>query len=43
MLTLHDIGFPAPSALLARYGLRLLHVDDGAEIPGSYWGDPKRA
>ena len=39
MLTLADIGFDAPAALLARYGLRLVRVDDGAPIPGSYWGE----
>ena len=41
MLTLRDIGFDAPSALLARYGLRLLRVDDDAPIPGSFWGEPE--
>jgi hypothetical protein len=41
MLTLADIGFTAPAALLARYGLRLLRVDGGAPIPGSYWGEPE--
>jgi hypothetical protein len=39
VLTLADIGFDAPRALLARFGLALHHVDDGAAIPGSYWGD----
>ena len=39
MLTLADIGFDAPAALLARYGLQLSHVADGEPIPGSYWGD----
>lgn len=41
MLTLADIGFTAPAALLASYGLRLQHVADGAPIPGSYWGEPE--
>jgi len=41
VLTLADIGFEAPSALLARYGLRLVAVADGADIPGSYWGNPE--
>jgi hypothetical protein len=41
VLTLADIGFEAPSALLARYGLRLVAVGDGADIPGSYWGNPE--
>ena len=25
--------------VLARYGLRLEHVDAGATVPGSYWGE----
>jgi hypothetical protein len=39
MLTLSDIGFDAPAALLARYGLQLVRVADGEPIPGSYWGE----
>jgi hypothetical protein len=39
MLTLATHGFAAPRALLARYGLQLAEVPDGAPIPGSYWGD----
>ena len=39
MLTLADIGWDAPRALLARYGLALDIVEDGVAIPGSYWGD----
>lgn len=31
----------AAVALLARYGLQLHRVDDGAAIPGSYWGEPE--
>ncbi|HVI57273.1 MAG TPA: hypothetical protein VM619_00155 [Luteimonas sp.] len=38
-MRLRDIGFADPSALLARHGLRLERVADGAPIPGSYWGD----
>ncbi|MFL6588230.1 MAG: hypothetical protein ACJ8GV_15285 [Luteimonas sp.] len=41
VLCLADIGFDAPAALLARYGLTLHHVPDGAPIPGSYWGAPE--
>jgi len=41
MLTLAHIGFAAPTALLARYGLQLQRVADGAPIPGSYWGEPE--
>jgi len=39
MLRLADIGFAAPAALLARYGLALAPVPDGDAIPGSYWGE----
>lgn len=39
MLTLADIGFEAPGRLLARYGLALSRVDEGAPIPGSFWGE----
>lgn len=39
VLRLADLGEAAPAALLARYGLALQRVDDGAPIPGSYWGD----
>lgn len=41
VLCLADIGFDAPAALLARYGLTLRRVTDGAPIPGSYWGAPE--
>lgn len=39
VLRLCDIGFDAPRALLAGYGLRLHRVPDGTPIPGSFWGD----
>ena len=39
MLTLADIDFDAVASLLARYGLVLARVPDGAPIPGSYWGE----
>ena len=39
MLRLAELGFDAPAALLARHGLALQRVDDGAPIPGSFWGD----
>jgi hypothetical protein len=41
VLTLADIGLHSPSALLGRYGLKLVAVADGADIPGSYWGNPE--
>ncbi|HEV7122627.1 MAG TPA: hypothetical protein VGN24_04280 [Rhodanobacter sp.] len=34
-----DIGFDAPSALLARFGLQLRRVGARAPIPGSFWGE----
>ena len=41
ILTLADIGFEPAAALLDGYGLRLVEVADGADIPGSYWGNPE--
>lgn len=41
ILRLRDIDFDDAAALLAGYGLRLLRIDDGAPIPGSYWGEPE--
>lgn len=34
-----QIGFNAPTALLARFGLQLRRVAHGEPIPGSFWGD----
>ena len=39
VLTLSDIGFEAPRALLARYRLELVQVENGQPIPGSFWGE----
>jgi hypothetical protein len=39
VLRLSDIGYLAPTALLARHGLALRRVAAGEPIPGSYWGD----
>ena len=41
MLLLRDIAIEDLRALLARYGLSLVLVDDAEEIPGSYWGAPE--
>jgi hypothetical protein len=41
VLTLGDIGFEAPARLLGAHGLQLVRVADGADIPGSYWGNPE--
>jgi hypothetical protein len=41
VLRLADIGFEAVAVLLARHGLALQRVADGAPIPGSYWGEPE--
>jgi hypothetical protein len=39
VLTLADIDFDAARELLARHALGLVRIDDGAPIPGSYWGE----
>jgi hypothetical protein len=39
VLRLVHIGYDAPRALLAGYGLQLEAVADGIPIPGSYWGE----
>lgn len=39
VLRLAGVGFAAPAALLARFGLTLVRVPDGEPIPGSYWGE----
>src|SRR5512140_290681 len=41
VLVVADIDRAAAAALLARHGLHLEHVADGAAIPGSYWGEPE--
>ena len=39
MATVADVGWGAPAALLARFGLELVEVEPGEAIPGSFWGD----
>ena len=41
VVRLADIGFDAPTVLLARHGLELVRVEDCAPIPGSFWGEPE--
>jgi hypothetical protein len=41
VLHIADIGFEACTALLAQHALQLVRVEDGAAIPGSYWGEPE--
>ena len=41
MLILRDIAFADATALLARHDIALERVEDGAPIPGSYWGAPE--
>jgi hypothetical protein len=41
VLTLAGIAFDDAATLLARFGLALERVADGAPIPGSYWGEPE--
>ena len=38
-MRLADIGFDAPTALLAGFGLSLQRVESTQPIPGSFWGD----
>ena len=39
VVTIEDIGWAAPRALLARFGLELVDIGPGEAIPGSFWGD----
>jgi hypothetical protein len=41
VLRVADIDLEAARALLASHDLRLEHVADGQDIPGSYWGAPE--
>jgi len=41
MLRVADIDRHAARALLRRFNLELIDVDDGEPIPGSYWGEPE--
>jgi hypothetical protein len=41
VLTCNDISLESLSALLARFGLSLERVADGAPIPGSWFGEPE--
>lgn len=41
MLQCDAQNFESLAQLLARYGLCLAPVADGAAIPGSYWGEPE--
>lgn len=41
VLRLRDITIDDVRALLSRHELTLHLVDDGAPIPGSFWGDPE--
>ena len=39
VLRVGQLGFAAPAALLASFGLNLQRVASGEAIPGSFWGD----
>ncbi|WP_158886109.1 hypothetical protein [Rhodanobacter sp. L36] len=39
VMRMATLGFAAPAALLARFGLRLQRVPNDEPIPGSFWGD----
>lgn len=39
VLRLADVNTDAVSALLSKYGVKLIPVAEGEDIPGSFWGD----
>lgn len=39
VLRIGELGFETACALLADFGLELLRVPQGTEIPGSFWGE----
>ncbi|MEO8367559.1 MAG: hypothetical protein ABI538_15300 [Pseudoxanthomonas sp.] len=41
VLRVADLPFADLAVLLSHHDLQLQHVDDGAPIPGSFWGDPE--
>ncbi|WP_449280133.1 hypothetical protein [Luteimonas changyuni] len=41
VLVVGDVGFSEVAGLLSRQGLELVGVENGAPIPGSYWGEPE--
>lgn len=41
VLTVNDISLDSITALLQRFGLKLITVDVDSPIPGSYWGEPE--
>ncbi len=41
VLLVRDVPFHALASLLAGHGLLLHLVDEGAPIPGSFWGEPE--
>ena len=41
VLKVGSVPFDAIASLLARHDLQLHLVEDGAPIPGSYWGEPE--
>ncbi len=41
ILRVADIDLDPARAMLSAHGLALERVDDGADIPGSYWGAPE--
>jgi hypothetical protein len=41
VMTVAEIDADAAASLLAGFGLRLVRLDGGADIPGTYWGEPE--
>lgn len=41
VMTLQEMDIPAVAGLLGGFGLRLVLLPAGADIPGTYWGAPE--
>ena len=41
VMTVREIDAAAAADLLAGFGLHLVLLPDGADIPGTYWGEPE--
>lgn len=41
VLRIGEVGWEPLVALLGRYGLELIAVQEGGELPGSFWGAPE--
>ena len=41
VIELRDLDLRAVTACVARFGAELVHVPEGAAIPGTFWGEPE--